>query len=387
MLYSRTFFSFSKVKNKINQFFGETDKNYYRVVYVLKNNKNVLNKYSSNADIEFLSIYPEEKEVLFFPYTTFCLNDIREEKYENQNCIIIELDYLGKYENIYNEFKQDENFQKDFINSFYFFGRNYSSDAMKSGLFDINDFIEENKEDENNNNHKGKKLINDLKNVLNKLKNLNSELITIRFKFMTGQNYKIKCSPYITIDELITYFLQSFNSKLALKELKEKIGFLHNGQKLNDFGSETINKMKINNLDIIIVVDVNNDIDKKYREEEEEYKKLLDVPGIYAKIEDVKEKNYNTSFEELEDELNSNDIDIETWTLIFEKKENLQRNEIKISYKKTVKDAINSYIENYADSKSLQFKFNNKPLNLDLEICQSGLQNHSVIEVIKEDLK
>ena len=387
LLYSRTFLSFSKVKNNINKFLGKTDKNYYGVVYVLKNNKSILNKYSSNADIEFLSIYPEEKEVLFFPYTTFCLNDIREEKYENQNCIIIELDYLGKYEYIYNEFKQDENFQKDFINSFYFFGRNYSSDAMKSGLFDINDYIEENKEDEINYNHKGIKLINDLKNILNKLKNLNSELITIRFKFMTGQNYKIKCSPYITIDELITYFLQSFNSKLALKELKEKIGFLHNGQKLNNFGSETINKMKINDLDIIIVVDVNNDIDKKYREEEKEHKGPLTSPKNYIKFADVKEKNYNTSFEELEDELNSNDIDIETWTLIFEKKENLQRNEIKISYKKTVKDAINSYIENYADSKSLQFKFNNKPLNLDLEICQSGLQNHSVIEVIKEDLK
>ena len=327
--------------------------------------------------LNFYLYIQKKKRCFFFPYTTFCLNDIREEKYENQNCIII--DYLGKYEYIYNEFKQDENFQNDFINSFYFFGRNYSSDAMKSGLFDINDYIEENKEDEINYNHKGIKLINDLKNILNKLKNLNSELITIRFKFMTGQNYKIKCSPYITIDELITYFLQSFNSKLALKELKEKIGFLHNGQKLNDFGSETINKMKINDLDIIIVVDVNNDIDKKYREEEEEHKGFLTGPGIYV--------NCDTSFEELEDELNSNDIDIETWTLIFEKKENLQRNEIKISYKKTVKDAINSYIENYADSKSLQFKFNNKPLNLDLEICQSGLHNHSVIEVIKEDLK
>ena len=373
LLYSRTFLSFSKVKNNINKFLGKTDKNYYGVVYVLKNNKSILNKYSSNADIEFLSIYPEEKEVLFFPYTTFCLNDIREEKYENQNCIIIELDYLGKYEYIYNEFKQDENFQNDFINSFYFFGRNYTSDAMKSGLFDINDYIEENKEDENNNNHKGKKLINDLKNVLNKLKNLNSELITIRFKFMTGQIYKIKCSPYITIDELITYFLQSFNSELALKELKEKICFLHNGQNLIVFGSETINKMKINDLDIIIVADLNE--------------KLLSFPKNYIKFADVKEKNYNTSFEGLQDELNTIDIDIETWTLIFEKKENLQRNEIKISYKKTVKDAINSYIENYADSKSLQFKFNKKPLNLDLEICQSGLQNYSVIEVIKEDLK
>ena len=145
--------------------------------------------------------------------------------------------------------------------------------------------------------------------------------------------------------------------------------------------------MKINDLDIIIVVDVNNDIDKKYREEEEEHKGLFTFSKNHTKFADVKEKNYNTSFEELEDELNSNDIDIETWTLIFEKKENLQRNEIKISYKKTVKDAISSYIENYADSKSLQFKFNNKPLNLDLEICQSGLQNYSVIEVIKEDLK
>ena len=379
LLYSRTFLSFSKVKNKINQFFGKTDQKYYRVVYILKNNKSILNKYSSNADIEFLSIYPEEKEVLFFPYTTFCLNDIREEKYENQNCIIIELDYLGKYEYIYNEFKQDENFQKDFINSFYFFGRNYTSDAMKSGLFDINDFIEENKEDENNNNHKGIKLINDLKNILNKLKNLNSELITIQFRFCDGHNYKIKCSPYITIDELITYFLQSFNSKLALKELKEKISFLHNGQLLNYFGSETINKMKINDLDIIIVVDEDDDIDKKDRDEEEESENSELLVGLNLALNKVKK--------EWEKLINYNDIDIETWTLIFEKKENLQRNEIKISYKKTVKDAINSYIENYADSKSLQFKFNNKPLNLDLEICQSGLQNYSVIEVIKEDLK
>ena len=72
--------------------------------------------------------------------------------------------------------------------------------------------------------------------------------------------------------------------------------------------------MKINDLDIIVIVDVNNDIDKKDREEEEEYKISELCLAKNYKILPFKEKDY------YEKELNSDDIDIETWTLIFEKK-------------------------------------------------------------------
>ena len=83
LLYSRTFLSFTKIKGKIKQFLGKTDDYFYGIVFILKNTKKVPNLYSSNADIEYLSIYPDEKEVLFFPYTTFCLKNIYEKEYEN----------------------------------------------------------------------------------------------------------------------------------------------------------------------------------------------------------------------------------------------------------------------------------------------------------------
>ena len=124
LLYSRTFLSFTKAQEKIKYFLKQTDDNFYGIVFILKNNSTISKKYSSNADIEKLSKFPNEKEVLFFPYTTFCLKNIYEQKYDNKNCVFIELDYLGQYEYIFEQFKTDEQFQYDFINSLYFYGYN-----------------------------------------------------------------------------------------------------------------------------------------------------------------------------------------------------------------------------------------------------------------------
>ena len=49
---------------------GKTDDKNYGIVYILKNSNNIPNLFSSNADIAYLSRYPEE-ERLFFPYTAF----------------------------------------------------------------------------------------------------------------------------------------------------------------------------------------------------------------------------------------------------------------------------------------------------------------------------
>ena len=147
LLYSRTFLSFTKVKEKLKYFIKQTDDSFYRIVFILKNNSTLSKKYSSNADIEYLSKFPDEKEVLFFPYTTFCLKNIYEKKYENQNCIFIELDYLGQYEYIFDQFKTDEQFQNDVINSLYFYGYNYNIEVIQNGLFPTNDNVQDNKED------------------------------------------------------------------------------------------------------------------------------------------------------------------------------------------------------------------------------------------------
>ena len=147
LLYSRTFLSFTKVKEKLKYFIKQTDDSFYGIVFILKNNSTLSKKYSSNADIEYLSKFPDEKEVLFFPYTTFCLKNIYEKKYENQNCIFIELDYLGQYEYIFDQFKTDEQFQNDVINSLYFYGYNYNIEVIQNGLFPTNDNVQDNKED------------------------------------------------------------------------------------------------------------------------------------------------------------------------------------------------------------------------------------------------
>jgi len=97
LLHSRTFLSFSKIENKILRFLGSTDNKYYGVVFKLRNDVNIDDKYATNADLENISRYPAEKEVLFFPQTTFCLKNITKDNYNGRkDIIIITLDYLGK---------------------------------------------------------------------------------------------------------------------------------------------------------------------------------------------------------------------------------------------------------------------------------------------------
>ena len=71
ILYSRCFLSFSKDPDSIIKFIGENNNKNYAIVFILKNNKDIINKYSSNADIEFLSAFGQEREVLFSLFLLF----------------------------------------------------------------------------------------------------------------------------------------------------------------------------------------------------------------------------------------------------------------------------------------------------------------------------
>ena len=85
-------------KNPTNFLKKETD-DLIPMKFILKP-KNEGEIFASNADIRQYSIYNEE-EVLFFPFSSFIIEDnIREEKIEGKgiNARIIYLNYLGKYE-------------------------------------------------------------------------------------------------------------------------------------------------------------------------------------------------------------------------------------------------------------------------------------------------
>ena len=67
------------------------------VLYILEKDDNIDYNLSTYCDIENLSIYQMEREVLFFPFSCFEIKDIKEIKFDNKAIYEIKLLYLGKY--------------------------------------------------------------------------------------------------------------------------------------------------------------------------------------------------------------------------------------------------------------------------------------------------
>ena len=96
LIYSRSFLSFSKEKEVAISFLKETKDDLIPVMFILNSIK-VEEAFSSNADIEQYSIY-REKEVLFFPFSSFVVEkEIEVETINGIETKIINLNYLGKY--------------------------------------------------------------------------------------------------------------------------------------------------------------------------------------------------------------------------------------------------------------------------------------------------
>ena len=135
LIYSRCFLSFSKEKNVAKGFLGSNNDKTYAIFFVLKNNEKVFNKYSSNADIETLSAF-NEREVLFFPYTSFCLESIQDINEGNKNYIKVELEYIGRYDVALEKFKKNIDIKNEFIEEFVdcFEQQNYSKELMNANI-------------------------------------------------------------------------------------------------------------------------------------------------------------------------------------------------------------------------------------------------------------
>ena len=92
LLFSKTFISFSKDKNTAERFFRTYKKN---VVLTVEKYDNTINL-NTHADIENISIFPGEGEVLFFPFSSFGIEQI-EQVQVNPERYNLRMKYLGKY--------------------------------------------------------------------------------------------------------------------------------------------------------------------------------------------------------------------------------------------------------------------------------------------------
>ena len=97
--FSKSFLSFSKEKNVAEKFLNNEnkDKNLSKVLFILEKDDNCGYNLSTHGDIEKISFFPVEREVLFFPFSSFEIKSLEEKYNGNEKYYEIKLLYLGKY--------------------------------------------------------------------------------------------------------------------------------------------------------------------------------------------------------------------------------------------------------------------------------------------------
>ena len=99
IVFSKPFLSFSKERDVAFDFlkFSNYDANLTKVLFVLEKDDNVGFNLSTHCDLENLSYYEYEKEVLFFPFSSFEIKEIKEITISGEKGYEMRLLYLGKY--------------------------------------------------------------------------------------------------------------------------------------------------------------------------------------------------------------------------------------------------------------------------------------------------
>ena len=101
------------------------NKEFSKVLFILEKDDYMDYSLSTHADIEDLSFF-KEKEVLFFPFSSFEIKDIKQIYDNNELIYEIKLLYLGKY---IKELKKDKNIKKNIIPD-----SEFKKEIIKSGL-------------------------------------------------------------------------------------------------------------------------------------------------------------------------------------------------------------------------------------------------------------
>ena len=99
IVFSKSFLSFSKDKGTAEKFlkYKNKNENLSKVLYILEKDDNIGYNLSTHGDIEKISYFPNEKEVLFFPFSSFEIKEIKEINIGEEKGYEIKLLYLSKY--------------------------------------------------------------------------------------------------------------------------------------------------------------------------------------------------------------------------------------------------------------------------------------------------
>ena len=96
--FSKPFLSFTKEREVATRFISPNyNNNLTNVLFVLEKDNDVGYNLSTHCDLENLSFFPGEKEVLFFPFSSFEIKDIKGIELGGEEGYEIRLLYLGKY--------------------------------------------------------------------------------------------------------------------------------------------------------------------------------------------------------------------------------------------------------------------------------------------------
>ena len=130
IVFSKTFLSFSKEESIAKDFLGDREKGLNKVIFILENTKKIDYNLSTHADIEKISFYPIEKEVLFFPFSAFKIKEMNEKKDKEEIIYEIKLIYLNKYLEGLEKFNTEINLDKTIPKT------DYTEILEKSGLIE-----------------------------------------------------------------------------------------------------------------------------------------------------------------------------------------------------------------------------------------------------------
>ena len=192
IVFSKSFLSFSKERSIAEGFLnsGYIDDTLGRVLYILEKDNNIDYSLSTHTDIESISIFNSEKEVLFFPFSPFEIKAINELEEDGEIIYEIRLLYLGKY---LKQIEKDVNIieiENELPDS------EFKKEILELGLIDKNKI------------KNTKQIFNNFKQVQNKIKNNG-------FK-----KYVVKDSPNSLYD--------SFNEDLDVKPKNNNLSKSYN---------------------------------------------------------------------------------------------------------------------------------------------------------------
>ena len=161
--YSKAFFS-TNIEKKV-AFRLMTNKKCYLndnkklVLYEIKSSSKLDKNIITNADISEISFFKDEKEILFFPFSSFEIISIEEKSKNDINYYYIKLIYLGKYVQKFekkNKIKIDNKDNKKILDKICDIPKsNFTINILQSNLFDKEEIKKEDDKKE-----KGKKMFN-----------------------------------------------------------------------------------------------------------------------------------------------------------------------------------------------------------------------------------